>query len=64
MFTITIERKSEKPLAARVAATLATWSARRRQRRRLAELPERLLRDVGLDRTAAAGEARKPFWRP
>ena len=33
-----------------------------RSRRQLAELDERLLRDIGLDRGAARHEATKRFW--
>jgi len=33
-----------------------------RSRRQLAELDERLLRDIGLDRGAARHEATKSFW--
>jgi len=33
-----------------------------RSRRQLAELDERLLRDIGLDRATARFEASKPFW--
>ncbi len=40
----------------------ATWYDRWDQRRNLAQLDERLLRDIGLDRHRAAQEARKPFW--
>lgn len=50
-------------LLRRIAATLATWQARHRQRRELRELDDRLLRDIGISRAAAEAEARKPFWR-
>ena len=43
--------------------TLHSWYERSRQRRRLAQLDDRLLRDIGLDRVAAMKEAYKPFWR-
>ncbi|NQW49968.1 MAG: DUF1127 domain-containing protein [Rhodospirillales bacterium] len=33
-----------------------------RSRNQLAQLDERLLRDIGLDRAAARFEATKPFW--
>ena len=33
-----------------------------RSRRQLAQLDERLLRDIGLDRATARFEASKPFW--
>jgi uncharacterized protein YjiS (DUF1127 family) len=39
------------------------WCARSRQRRALTDLDDRLLRDIGVSRSAAAREAAKPFWR-
>ena len=46
-------------------AKAAFWRAyeRRQQRLVLASLDERQLRDLGLTREAAMGEADKPFWR-
>jgi len=41
-----------------------TCADRSRQRRRLAELSDYMLRDIGLTRADVAGETRKPFWRP
>jgi len=43
--------------------TLQSWYERSRQRRRLARLDDRLLRDIGIDRVAAMEEISKPFWR-
>jgi uncharacterized protein YjiS (DUF1127 family) len=34
-----------------------------RQRRLLAQLDERMLRDIGISRSQALAEADKPFWR-
>lgn len=52
------------PLAA--ALRLVAWGARclerARQRRLLAELDDRRLRDLGLSRADVAREAAKPFW--
>ncbi|PWC54595.1 DUF1127 domain-containing protein [Azospirillum sp. TSO22-1] len=48
---------------AAAAATLKAWAGRRRQRRALALLDQRLLKDVGLSAEDAAEESRKPFWR-
>ena len=47
----------------RLWASLSSWQARATQRRALAALDHRLLRDVGLTRDQAAAESKKPFWR-
>jgi uncharacterized protein YjiS (DUF1127 family) len=47
----------------RVFATLREWRRRMRDRARLAELDERMLRDIGITRTDAAFLINKPFWR-
>ena len=51
----------------RGTSSLVAWGlrcrARAEQRRALAELDERMLRDVGLTRAAARAECAKPFWR-
>ena len=49
-------------LLTRVMESLGRTTERYRQRRALAELDERLLRDVGLDRRKAECELRKRFW--
>ena len=41
---------------------LVTRSELRKSRRQLAELDDRLLRDIGLDRGTARYEATKGFW--
>ena len=50
-------------VASRVRRWLLTAVRRRRQRRALARLDGRLLRDIGVTPEQAAVEARKPFWR-
>jgi uncharacterized protein YjiS (DUF1127 family) len=40
------------------------WRQRSRTRAHLAALPQRQLRDVGLDPEAVAREAQKSFWQP
>lgn len=50
-------------LFTRVIETLLLWQTRAMQRRRLQELDDRLLRDVGLSRADVEHEAAKPFWR-
>ena len=42
---------------------LLAWQDRDRQRRHLAELDDRLLKDIGLTSGDVARETRKPFWR-
>lgn len=40
-----------------------TWLDRYAQRRQLARLDPRMLKDIGVSRTEALREARKPFWK-
>lgn len=47
----------------RIWRLLVRWADRRKQRRDLDELDDRLLADIGLAREAARLEAEKPFWR-
>lgn len=42
---------------------LLLWQERARQRRELAALSDDLLKDIGLSRSGAFEESRKPFWR-
>lgn len=46
----------------RVTLPLGQWIRVSRERRRLGELDERLLRDIGIDAASAAEEASRPFW--
>jgi uncharacterized protein YjiS (DUF1127 family) len=50
-------------LALRGVEVLLLWQDRARQRHMLATMDDHLLRDIGLDRGTALGEAGKPFWR-
>lgn len=51
-------------LAAKGAGdALAAWRERSRTRAQLARLDDRMLKDIGLSRSDAGLEARKPFWR-
>ena len=43
--------------------TVLTWFERARSRRELAKLDDRLLHDIGVARTDADNESRKPFWK-
>ncbi|MGP1394544.1 MAG: DUF1127 domain-containing protein [Inquilinaceae bacterium] len=47
-----------------IADTVFVWHARYRQRRQLAALPPRMLKDLGIHAADAGREAAKPFWRP
>lgn len=47
----------------RAAELGLTWLERSRQRRRLGELSDHMLRDIGLTRADAWAESEKPFWR-
>lgn len=42
---------------------LMTWQERSRQRRQLASLSDRMLRDIGLTRADVMAESTKPFWQ-
>ena len=48
---------------ARIGSELGEWRRRSRDRRALAAMSDRSLRDIGLNRYDAACEASKPFWR-
>ncbi len=56
-----IGRLARLPLA--ILETLLVWQERDRQRRHLAALDDRLLRDMGISRADALREAAIPFWR-
>jgi uncharacterized protein YjiS (DUF1127 family) len=47
-----------------LGALLLVWQLRARERRRLASLDDRMLRDIGLSATDVEKEWRKPFWYP
>ncbi len=42
---------------------LLAWQERAAQRRQLAAMSDRMLRDIGLSRADVAREFAKPFWR-
>ena len=54
------------PLLARIAMQFAvivtTWDMKYRTRKQLLQLDAHLLRDIGIERSAADTEARRPFW--
>ncbi|MFE8072623.1 DUF1127 domain-containing protein [Marinobacteraceae bacterium S3BR75-40.1] len=47
----------------KVIQTAKTWKRRRMERASLAQMDERLLRDIGFDQLQAREESRKPFWK-
>ena len=47
----------------RLTLVLEAWGERRRQRHALRELSEHVLKDIGIGRSDAEQEWRKPFWR-
>ncbi len=64
--TTRIRSASASPRRRFDLVALVAWSrrlaSRLRQRRRLAELDDRLLRDIGVTRSRALAEASKPWW--
>jgi uncharacterized protein YjiS (DUF1127 family) len=44
------------------AGAVRTWLQRSSQRRALAELDDRMLRDIGVTRSQANRETERPFW--
>ena len=50
-------------LIVKVSDTLLDWQDRARQRHRLGEMDDHLLRDIGLSRADLEHESAKPFWR-
>ncbi len=56
-----IARLARLPLA--ILGILLVWQERGQQRRHVAALDDRLLRDMGISRAEAAREAAVPFWR-
>ena len=48
----------------RLPHRLPVWLDRSRQRRDLGAMDDRMLRDIGVSRSAAFAETRKWFWQP
>ena len=66
MADISLHYSSKAPLAGTYAAfnhILANWRRRARERRELASLDTRTLRDLGLSSSEIQFEVNKPFWR-
>lgn len=54
--------KAGMGFATRLLDVAMSWRERARQRRHLAELDDRLLRDIGVSRADVEGEISRPFW--
>ena len=66
MADISLHYSSKAPLAGTFTAfnqILATWRRRTQERRELANLDHRAIRDIGLSPSEIQFEANKPFWR-
>jgi uncharacterized protein YjiS (DUF1127 family) len=50
-------------LIARCLDAIALWHERARSRHNLLTMSDHMLRDIGIDRSLAAREGSKPFWR-
>ena len=67
-YQVVLVRNEQKivSLLERLRAAFRTYSQYRvtaRQRRQLAQLPDYLLKDIGISRADALNEAEKPFWK-
>ena len=47
----------------RLVEVVLTWQDRAAQRTALARMDERMLKDIGITRSEALEEARRPFWQ-
>jgi uncharacterized protein YjiS (DUF1127 family) len=66
MADISLHYSSKAPLAGTFTAfnqIVATWRRRAQDRRELANLDHRAIRDIGLSPSEIQFEANKPFWR-
>ena len=62
-FILSVGRTHRAATIIQLLCTLWVWSERRRQRRQLADLDNRLLDDIGLDHARRDVEISKPFWQ-
>lgn len=60
----TVTTASIPPQSRQFLAMAGIWLQRWRTRRDLAQLDERLLRDIGLTPSEAIPESAMPFWKP
>ena len=63
-YTLTMPRRrtSVADGLQRATSQLLAWYARSRERHALAQLDDRMLRDIGIGPAEAHREANKPFW--
>ena len=55
--------KATSSVLIRIVDGVFDWMDRARQRRHLAELDDRLLRDIGISRAEVDAEISRPVWR-
>lgn len=66
MANVSLHYRSQAPLAGTfevLGQIFATWRRRAQERRELATLDARTIRDLGLSTSEIQFEASKPFWR-
>jgi uncharacterized protein YjiS (DUF1127 family) len=59
-----VPRAGRRLILGLIVATLREWRRRSVERRELARLDERTLRDIGLDAGMVDYEVRQSFWQP
>ena len=60
--TYSLVRRIEEALK-KVSMTIGAWSSRAKDRRQLAQMSDRMLTDIGLNRVDIAIEINKYFWQ-
>ena len=62
-YSANLDSQPNRSHVRQLIALVGTWRRRLRDRRELALMGERSLRELGLTRYDALQEIRKPFWR-
>ena len=62
-YSTNLDSQPSRSRVHQLIALLETWRRRLRDRRELASMSDMSLRDLGLTRSEALYEIRKPFWR-
>ncbi len=60
--TLVSRRRGLRAVLSAIAIRIAAWNALRHQRRTLCQMDDHMLRDIGLTRSDALREARRPAW--